>query len=153
MSRQGPTRVLVVDDDEDIRNSLKGLFLHALPDVSVSVAASGIEALDFMREHRVDLLLTDYRMPEMDGLALLSQARRLAPNMARVLMTAYPDLQVTLRAINDGGIDLFLTKPLDPEHVTSAVRAMLDSEEDRPIRAQTLAKSLRLLRLRAHVKT
>jgi CheY-like chemotaxis protein len=117
--------ILVVDDEPDVLDSITDLLRAELPAVQVWPAAGGPQALDILRRERVDAILCDYRMPGMDGLEFLTQARQVAPDAARILITAYPELQVAVRAINEAAIQNFLTKPVQPGHLLEVVNAAI----------------------------
>jgi DNA-binding NtrC family response regulator len=102
--------VLVVDDDETVRASLGDAL--AMDGVRVSLAAGGQEALDRMVGDPVDLVLSDVRMPGVNGLELLRRVRARAPGVDVVLMTAYEDADLAIAADRDGA-RAYLAKPLD----------------------------------------
>src|SRR5437016_2392316 len=79
--------ILVVDDDEGVRENLAELF--GLVGYSVLTAANATEAMEALRTHAVDLLLTDYRMPGPNGVELIESARRAKPGLRAILMTAF----------------------------------------------------------------
>lgn len=114
--------VLVVDDDETVRSSLGDAL--TTDGVRVSVAACGQEALERMAADPVDLVLTDVRMPGVDGLELLRAVRARAPAVNVVLMTAYHDPAVTLVAAREGA-RACLHKPLDLVDLRALVHRLL----------------------------
>ena len=71
-------------------------------DIELRTATSPTKALEEAEQHDVDLVVTDQRMPEMTGLAFLGRLRQIRPDAHRILVTAYPDMEVALSAINDG---------------------------------------------------
>lgn len=117
--------ILVVDDEPDILTSLKDVLLAHLGDVKVLTAPSGKAALPLVKKEDIDLVIADYRMPGMDGLEFLTKCRELAPHVPRILITAYPELDAAVRAINEAQIQNFLTKPLMPDALMQAVNAAL----------------------------
>lgn len=117
--------ILVVDDEPDILDSLKDLLEAHLPGVRVLTALNGTKGLDLMQREAVDLVVADYRMPGMDGLEFLTRCRKQAPRVPRILITAFPELDAAMRAINEAAIQNFLTKPLQPETLMSAINAAL----------------------------
>lgn len=139
-------RVLVVDDEADIRESLKELFDGALNGVEVVTADSGAAGLEVLRREAVDLIVTDYKMPGMNGLEFLAEARKVAPGSPRVLVTAFPDLDLAIRAINEESIENFFTKPLEPETVIDIVKSILYDRRATELRNRAFARSLDLLR-------
>jgi DNA-binding NtrC family response regulator len=96
----------------------------------VSVAAGGREALDRIAAGPVDLVLTDMRMPGMDGLELLRQIRARAPALDVVLMTAFDDAGVAVTAAREGA-RAYLAKPLDLPDLRALVARLLREREDR----------------------
>lgn len=117
--------VLVVDDEPDVLASVGRWLASAVAGVEVATASSGEEALRILGERRVDLILSDYDMPGLDGVLLLTQARQRAPRVPRVLMTAYADERVAIRAINEGDVERFLRKPLELGALSSLVEELL----------------------------
>lgn len=118
-------RVLVVDDEVDILQSLKGLLELAIRGVQVTIAANGAEALRVLANERVDLIMTDYRMPGMDGLELLEAARSRGFACPRILLTAFPEAAMAEMGLARVGLDNFFTKPVDPDRLLAAVRRAL----------------------------
>lgn len=107
----GKNIVLFVDDEAEILNSIKRA---AIDEDFVSLfASSAQEALGILKEHEVSVLVTDMRMPDMDGLSLLKEAKLNYPDMLRIVLSgqALLDLEQVLSAINHGEIFRFVTKP------------------------------------------
>lgn len=138
--------ILIVDDEEDIRDSLKALLESSVEGADVVVAAHGQEALATLRSTQIDLVISDYKMPGMNGLELLGAIGRAAPHTPRILVTAFPDLEIAIRAINEAGIENFFTKPFDPDQVVNVVRALLFEQRAQELRTRSFARSLDTLR-------
>ncbi|MGB1239618.1 MAG: HD domain-containing phosphohydrolase, partial [Pseudomonadales bacterium] len=106
--------ILLLDDEQDILNALKRLLRK---DYQLSSFNRGEEALEYLAQHRVDLIVSDMRMPEMDGAEFLTQAREIQPDSVRILLTGYSDMESTVKAINQGGIYTYVAKPWDNQEL------------------------------------
>lgn len=115
--------LLLVDDEPAVLNALRRLFrLHGY---QVRQASSGAEALALLREEPADLVISDMRMPEMDGAQFLEQVRDGWPDVARILLTGYADIGSTIAAINRGEIHRYIAKPWDDQDLLLVVRDAL----------------------------
>ena len=112
--------ILTVDDDPQVLRSIaRDLRQKYGDEYSVLRADSGRQALETLDQladaaNPVALLLSDQRMPEMDGVSFLKQARQRFPDSKRALLTAYADTDAAIAAINESQVDYYLTKPWDP---------------------------------------
>src|SRR5688572_15317731 len=118
--------VLVVDDEPDIRDALQVLF-HDVMDLDVLLAPTGKDGLLAMEKagDRLRLIVSDYKMPQMDGLQFLAEANRRHPGVPRILLTAFADTQLAVDALNLAHVSHFLTKPVDPEQMEAVVTRLL----------------------------
>ena len=124
-SKAGAKRtVLCVDDEPAILSALKRA-LRA-PDIAVITATSGTQALELMAELPVDLVISDMRMPGMDGAQLLERACREWPDAVRILLTGHSDTAATIQAVNRGRIFRYLQKPWDQGELVESVREGLE---------------------------
>jgi excisionase family DNA binding protein len=120
-ARQRP-HVLVVDDEASIRGLLAKTL--ALADYEVETAVDGSAAVDRLRRAPVDLLVTDLKMPGVDGLALIREARRLYPALPVIIITAYSSEASAIEAINIG-VSGYLTKPFRIAKILSSAAQAL----------------------------
>lgn len=110
-------KILIVDDEINILNTLKRLLRNE--DLEVIITTSQGVALDHLRNSEIALLISDQKMPHMEGLHLLETAKKVSPKTLRMMITGYADTQTALKAINVAGVYRFLTKPwIDAELVT-----------------------------------
>lgn len=115
--------VLVVDDNVAILSVLRRLLQsHGIASVQ---ATSGRAGLQILKSHDVDLVISDMRMPEMDGSQFLEQVRQHDPSIVRILLTGHSDIEATIAAINRGAIHRYLTKPWDNDDLVPEVRDAL----------------------------
>jgi response regulator RpfG family c-di-GMP phosphodiesterase len=116
--------ILFVDDEHRIVNLLRMTFESSY---TVFTATSGIEALDILSRHQIDVIVSDQRMPKMLGTEVLARAVTLSPATMRVLLTGYSDLAAIVGSVNEGEIFRFINKPWDPtvlrETIEEAVAA------------------------------
>jgi DNA-binding NtrC family response regulator len=119
-------RVLIIDDEHDIREALS-LFLGGEGFVTTT-AASGEEALEYLREHDADILITDIRMPGIDGMEVLRRVRDWYPRMAVVLMTAYASVETAIQAMRAGAAD-YVIKPVDFDELLLRLRRLVKHTE------------------------
>ncbi|MCS6903958.1 MAG: response regulator [Bacteroidia bacterium] len=104
-------KILYVDDDEGNLNVFKASFLR---EYQVLVATSGEEALDIIKKHPdIVLVISDQRMPGISGIDLLKEIATTHPDILRIIITAYSDIEVAIRATNECQIYKYLTKPWD----------------------------------------
>lgn len=114
-------RLLCVDDEPNI---LSGIERTLFGDFDIVTAESGRQALEILQaEDEFDVVLSDMRMPEMDGAELLKQIRQSYPDTVRMLLTGYSEMEAAVRAINDGQIFRFLCKPCPEPELRSALAA------------------------------
>lgn len=119
-----PVTILCVDDEPNILSSLKRL-LHR-QGYQVLTAESGDLGLALLAQQRVDLVISDMRMPEMDGAHFLEQVRQRWPDTMRVLLTGYADVESTMAAINKGEIYRYIAKPWDDNDVILLVKHAME---------------------------
>jgi response regulator RpfG family c-di-GMP phosphodiesterase len=141
-----PRGILVVDDVEDIVESLKGLFESSFRGIVVHTATSGQRGLEILKQEPIDLIVADYRMPGMNGLDFLTECKRINDDAARVLITAFPDMELALRAINEAKLDNFFKKPLEPAVILEVVSGILYERRARELRERAFAHTLDLAR-------
>lgn len=123
-STEAALTVLCVDDEANILSSLRRLLRpHGYRVLS---AGSGAAGLGIIAESRVDLVLSDMRMPEMDGAQFLEQVKARSPDTIRVLLTGYADLQSTVSAINNAQIYRYISKPWDDAALVGIVKDALE---------------------------
>lgn len=122
----GARAILLVDDEPQ---ALKWFARQYGDEFEVRTAGGAAQALDLLAAHgpEVAVLLTDYRMPSHDGVALLAEVRSRYPMVSRLLMSAYADKQVAMAAINQGQVEQILEKPLDEAQTRRALRAALEA--------------------------
>tara|TARA_R110001583_G_scaffold128596_1_gene280391 strand:+ start:46591 stop:47946 length:1356 start_codon:yes stop_codon:yes gene_type:complete len=129
--------VLFVDDDEDVREAAQQTL--ELADIIVECHSEAGSALDRIRRGWPGVLVSDIRMPRMDGMELLSQVRKIEPEMPVILVTGHGDVATAVRAMRDGAFD-FIEKPFSPDHfVDVARRAMAHRQlilENRTLKAE-----------------
>ncbi|SFF83289.1 Response regulator c-di-GMP phosphodiesterase, RpfG family, contains REC and HD-GYP domains [Duganella sp. CF458] len=119
--------ILCVDDEPNILSSLRRLFRGK--GYEVLTAISGAQGLDLLEQQPVDLVISDMRMPEMDGARFLAQVRERWPNTVRLLLTGYSDVQSIQDAINCGEIYRYITKPWDDNDILLIVRHALERHQ------------------------
>lgn len=105
-------RILYVDDEENNLVALKATFRR---DYSITTATSGQEALDFLKNETVNVIISDQRMPGMSGVEFLQQAKKVAPSPIRILLTGYADINAVIDAINKGEVYRYVQKPWDED--------------------------------------
>jgi DNA-binding NtrC family response regulator len=110
--------IMVVDDEPKTRNALEFILRQA--GHAVCTAASGYEALAHMRTGEMDVLLSDVKMPHMDGLTLLRHVKAHASGVVVVMMSGYPDVAAAVEAMKQGAFD-YLVKPFGKDDVLRTV--------------------------------
>lgn len=117
--------LLLVDDEAHILTSLTRL-LEEEEGFEIVACTSPVEALTLLKQQPVDLVISDMRMPEMDGATFLKEVSRLYPDTPRMLLTGYADVESTIRAVNDGGISQYLSKPWDDDLLLRKIHESLE---------------------------
>lgn len=116
-------RLLFVDDEPSILNALKRVFRGK--GYEIITATSGTEGLELLERQRADLVLSDMRMPEMDGAQFLEQVFKHWPDTKRILLTGYADASATIAAINQGKIWRYVAKPWNDDELLLTVQQAL----------------------------
>lgn len=116
-------KILILDDEVEILNSLKRVFRKTY---DVFTFDNGEAALAAMEEHLFAVIISDMRMPHMDGATFLTKAKALSPNSVRILLTGYADMESTVKAINDGGIFSYANKPWNNDDIKQLVANALN---------------------------
>ena len=125
--RDQRARILCVDDEPNILSSLRRLL--RTPGYEIFLAESGHAGLALLETQTVDIVISDMRMPEMDGARFLEQVRDKWPDTIRLLLTGYADIQSILDAINRGEIYRYITKPWNDNDILLIVRHALERKE------------------------
>ena len=117
-------RILVVDDEEDVREILKDRL--QMYGYEVSTAADGVKALEKVEELSPELVLLDIRLPKLDGMEVLSRMRSKHPETLVIIITAYMTIQRAVEAIINQGAYDFIEKPFDPDLIRIKVDKALE---------------------------
>jgi CheY-like chemotaxis protein len=153
-----PEKVLFVDDESAILSGFKRLLRYeslklehpAFPEFTIDTATSGDAGLASIREKGpYAVIVSDLRMPGMDGVRFLQEARNIAPASVRMMLTGQGDVTTAIDAVNRGAIFRFLTKPCPSETLVAALQAALQQYQlvmaERQLLDQTLAGSVKVL--------
>lgn len=119
--------ILFVDDEKNILSSLKRLFRSEGYDVHL--AESGKQGLDIMQANNISLVVSDMRMPEMNGAQFLEEVYSKWPSTIRILLTGYSEISSTIDAINKGNIYKYISKPWEENDLKQTVRNALESKK------------------------
>jgi DNA-binding NtrC family response regulator len=127
MKRQ--TNVLVVDDEKTVCNSCRKILTQE--GYKVDVAVSGEEALKKVKDNGFDVIITDWKMPRIDGFEVTRKIKEEKPNVVVIMITGYPSVENSIKAIRSGVTDL-VTKPFTPEELSDAMIRALEKGQAVP---------------------
>jgi len=121
--------ILIVDDEDSILNAFRRIL--ADEDYDVQVANNGFDGLNRLRaaSNPFSLIISDQRMPEMNGVQFFAQAKDIFPDAVRILLTGYADSDSIIEAINKGGVHLYFTKPWHEEEILLHIKQSLSKVE------------------------
>ena len=116
--------ILIVDDDKGILNSLRRLFVDEI--YVLYTAQSGEEGLEILVREKIDLIISDQKMPGMNGLEFLEKTIEKYPDMIRIILTGHAELNDAIRAVNSGCVYKFIQKPWNNDDLKITVRRALE---------------------------
>lgn len=122
-----PSRILIIDDDENIRKVLKTI----LEDEGyiIDTAETAKIGIEKSQKGFYNLALIDVRLPDMEGIELLSKLRDTKPKMRKIIVTGYPTLQNAVAAVNKGA-DAYVMKPFDVEKILQTIKEQLQKQAE-----------------------
>ncbi|MCK5407851.1 MAG: response regulator, partial [Candidatus Krumholzibacteria bacterium] len=120
--------IVLVDDEEMVLTSLRSI-LSLETDYEVQTFLSAREALEHIGKNEVDLVISDYLMPEMDGISFLAKVREIKPEIPRIILTGYADKENAIKAINEVGLFQYIEKPWDNEDLMIIIRNGLEKQK------------------------
>jgi DNA-binding NtrC family response regulator len=120
-----PASVLVVDDEDMVITSVRA-FLNLETDYLVTGYTDPEQALRHIETNPVDVVVSDYLMPKLNGIQLLGKAKQLQPEAARVLLTGHADKQSAIQAINEVGLFQYLEKPWDNAQLLLVIQSAIE---------------------------
>jgi len=125
-------QILVVDDEEEVLKALARTLRSTLIfNAEVTTAKDGMEALNELNKQEFDLVLSDYKMPVMNGIDLLALIKKNHPKTVRILITAYGDKNSAIEAINTAEVHSYLEKPWDDSELQLNVFEVLTRKQER----------------------
>jgi len=120
--------IVIVDDEEMVLTSLNS-FLTLETEYEVKTFTSAKEALDYIKNERTDLVVSDYLMPEMDGISFLTKVREVKPEIPRIILTGYADKENAIKAINHVGLFQYIEKPWNNDDLLIILRNGLEKQK------------------------
>jgi len=119
--------IVIVDDEEMVLTSLRS-FLKLETDYNIVTFLSPQDALNYIKKEKINLVISDYFMPEMNGIAFLSQVRIIHPQVPRIILTGYADKENAIKAINEVGLYQYIEKPWNNEDLLIVLRNGLEKQ-------------------------
>ena len=120
--------ILLVDDEPQILKSLESLFLSTNL-YNVYLAESAEQAFDILGANEIDLIISDMKMPQVDGYQLLKQVRERYPNVLRVILSGFTDEKHVFKALQKNIVKLYIFKPWEDEKLLNIVKQLIDTED------------------------
>ena len=120
--------VLIVDDEEMVLNSINS-FLTLETDYEVVTFTDPQQALEHIEVSSVDLVISDYLMPQMDGITFLGKVKAVIPDVPRIILTGYSDKENAIKAINEVGLFQYVEKPWDNDRLRLIIRNGLERQQ------------------------
>ncbi len=125
---EADSTIVLVDDEEMVLTSLSSFFALET-EYNIEEFISAQKAIDFIQENEVHLVISDYLMPEMDGISFLGEIRKIKPEIPRIILTGYADKENAIKAINEVGLYQYIEKPWDNEDLRIIVRNALEKQK------------------------
>lgn len=122
-TKQEKIKVLYVDDEVHNLQSFKATFRR---NFDVYVADSGPKGLELFKNNSIDVLITDQRMPEMTGIELLMEVKKIDPEPMRILLTGYSDINAVIDSINKGQVYRYLSKPWQEDEIRNTIESAFE---------------------------
>ena len=124
----GKDTVVIVDDEEMVLKSL-GAFLSLETEYNVQTFLSANDALRYIESNGANVVISDYLMPEMDGMRFLKHVKELKPEIPRIILTGYADKENAIKGINEVGLYQYLEKPWDNSDLLIILRNALERQK------------------------
>ncbi len=115
--------VVIVDDEEHVLTALTRLLRHE--NYALSTTPRPTDVIEVVKQAPVSLIISDYEMPEMSGIDLFKTVKKISPETIRIILTGKADMAATVRAINEGEVFRFITKPWDDDDLKITIRHAL----------------------------
>lgn len=120
-STSGNGKIVIVDDEDMVLTSLNS-FLALETEYEVSTFTSAKNAIEYIKENDIDVVISDYLMPEMDGMSFLAEVKKINPQIPRIILTGYADKENAIKAINEVGLFQYIEKPWDNADLLIIIR-------------------------------
>ncbi len=117
-------KILIVDDDERILDSMKRILKR--DGYKIGFASNGLEALKRIKTMKPHMIISDFKMPIMDGITFLKRVRKEHPEILTIMVTGVSDVNIAMEAINDIGIYKFLIKPFDFNYLRTSIKRAVE---------------------------
>ena len=142
-----PEKILFVDDEPNVLAAYERQLRKQFDVVTMEGGEAGIRAMMVGGPYAV--VVSDFRMPKMNGIEFLSRVKEISPDTVRMILTGYADVQTAIEAVNEGNVFRFLTKPCPPDSLAKAIMAGMEQyrlvNAERELLEQTLKGAIQIL--------